>query len=325
MKHFGAIKQNPTLLGITMIVAAVFLLSLADALIKWLSLEMTLWQLFVARSVIAVPLCLLVLRSLGQALAIGSGNGRWVLLRCLLLVTAWVALYASLPLLPLPVVAAALYTAPLFIALLSAIFVGEAVGLQRGSALMIGFSGVLVIVKPGSESFSAAVLLPLLGAVCYALAMIITRARCQREDPFVLSFYLNASMLVCGLIAGLMLMALGPSPGLVASNVFLFGGWMPLGGKEWGLLAVLALIMVCAAAASAKAYQSGAPSIVATFDYSYLLFAVFWSALFFADFPDAATLTGMAMIFGAGVLVLRAPVEQGAKVPTAARAERSLD
>ena len=155
--------------------------------------------------------------------------------------------------------------------------------------------------------------------------MIITRGKCQREDPFVLSLCLNASMLLCGLIAGLTLVALGPSPQLVATNRFLLGGWMPLGATEWGVLALLALIMVAAAAAAAKAYQSGPPSIVATFDYSYLLFAVFWSALFFSELPDAATLTGMAMIFGAGVLVLRTPARQGVEAPRVARAGRCLD
>ena len=226
--------------------------------------------------------------------------------------TMWIALYVSLPLLSLPVAAAAMYTAPLFIAFFSAILIGEPVGPRRGLAIAMGFVGVLIVVKPGSDAFSYATLLPILAAVCYALAMIITRGRCQNESPFVLALCLNAMLLAAGMVASGGLALLDLSPRTAAASPFVLGPWVALSGQDWAFMAVLAVLIVGAAAAAAKAYQSGPPVIVATFDYSYLIFAILWSALFFSELPDRETLVGMAVIFAAGLLVLPKPRLNGA-------------
>ncbi|HIC82373.1 MAG TPA: DMT family transporter [Kiloniellaceae bacterium] len=302
-----ASRPDATFVGVTMIVASVLMISFGDAVVKWISGDLTLWQIFVTRSLLAIPLCLLVLRGLRQPVAIGPGNGGWVFLRCLLQMTMWVTLYVSLPLLSLPVAAAAMYTAPLFIAFFSALLIGEPVGPRRGFAIALGFLGVLIIVKPGSDAFSYATLLPLLSAVCYALAMIITRGRCRDEDPFVLALCLSVMLLVSGMVASGGLGLLDLSPQAVAASPFVLGPWIPLSGQDWAFMAVLAVLIVGAAAAAAKAYQSGPPVIVATFDYSYLIFAILWSALLFSELPDRDTLAGMAVVFAAGLLVLPKP------------------
>jgi drug/metabolite transporter (DMT)-like permease len=80
-----------------------------------------------------------------------------------------------------------------------------------------------------------------------------------------------------------------------------------MGAREWGVIALLAALIVIISAGVAKAYQSGPPAIIATFDYSYLVFAAFWSFVFFSEPPDALTITGMLLIAGTGLLIVRRP------------------
>ena len=287
-----------------MIIASVLMLSLGDALVKWVSADLPLWQLFVVRSLLAMPLCLALLRIGAQPLAVTPGNAGWVFLRTLLLVMMWIAFYVALPALSLPVAAAALYTAPLFVTLFSSLLIGEAVGLRRGSAIVLGFIGVLFVVRPEGDSFSYAALLPVLSAAFYALAMIITRGKCGAENPLVLAFCLCALLFVFGVAGSGTVILLGLDPAGAAANPFLLSPWAPMDGMTWALVAALAVLLVAASAAAAKAYQSAPPAIVAAFDYSYLLFALFWGVVFFSERPDGPTLAGMIMITVAGLLVI---------------------
>ncbi|WP_422366927.1 DMT family transporter [Pelagibius sp.] len=305
MNPSNADRPDSVLIGISMIVASVFMLSFGDALVKWISAELSLWQVFIVRSLFAIPLCLLVLRILGQPLTVMAENAGWVFLRSLLLVLMWILFYFALPNLSLPVAAAALYTAPLFVTLFSALLLGEAVGRWRGAAIGLGFFGVLVIVRPGSDAFSYATLFPILSAAFYALAMIITRGKCSDENPFVLSLWLCGLLMLFGIAGSVGISWLELASWRVVANPFLLGPWVSMATWDWAVLAALAILLVAASAAAAKAYQSAPPATVATFDYSYLLFAIFWGAALFSDLPDGPTLVGMIMIVAAGFMVIQ--------------------
>jgi len=286
-----------------MIVGAVFLMTLADALVKLASAELTLWQITLCRSLVAVPLlAVLVLR---RRSGLWPKSPGWAYLRSALLVLMWIAYYAALPHLSLSVAATALYTAPLFIALFSALAIGEPVGPRRWAAILIGFFGVLTILRPGSAAFSWFMLLPILGAASYAAAMILTRSKCRQETPIALALALNVSLLAAGLTMTCGLAAIDPAPQQVSADRFVLGDWGAMGHREWGLVALLGLLIAIYSACVAKAYQVAAPAIVGTFDYAYLVFAALWGFVLFAEVPDTATLASMALIAGAGVLVVR--------------------
>lgn len=77
-----------------------------------------------------------------------------------------------------------------------------------------------------------------------------------------------------------------------------------MGARDWGLIALLAVLMVAVSTGVAKAYQSGPAAVIGTFDYAYLVFAVLWGLVIFSDMPDGATVTGMILIAAAGSLVV---------------------
>ena len=219
----------------------------------------------------------------------------------------WIAYYAALPLISLSAAAVAFYTAPLFMALLSRPLTGEPVGTARWLGIALGFVGVLVVLRPGGDTFSPAALLPVLAAFLYALAAIITRAKCADERPLVLALGLNLGLLAAGLLVSGALVLIPPAAergGRAPVPVRLLGGD---GGGEWALMALLALLMVAFGTGVAMAYQVAPAALIGTFDYTYVVFAVVWSYVLFAERPDAVAVVGLALIAAAGVLVAGRP------------------
>lgn len=300
-------RQENVTLGVIVIVLTVFAMSVADAIVKYVSADFPLWQIYVVRSIVVIPMLVAIALFGRQPVRLGPTARGWTLLRSMLLAFMYIGIYAAVPVLSLSVIAAALYTGPLFIALFSAVMIGEPVGLRRWAAIVIGFAGVLVILRPAAEGFSYLALIPIAAAILYALAAVITRAKCQDEPPMVLAFALNFSLLAVGIVATAAIALWHPTEAESGIYPFLLGYWIAMGPREWGIIAALAVLMVAISTGLAKAYQSAAPAVIATFDYSYMLFAAFWSFAVFAQTPDMMTILGMLMIAGAGFLVMQRP------------------
>jgi drug/metabolite transporter (DMT)-like permease len=289
------VDKDRTALAVILIIGSVALLSAADAVVKLVSAHYSVWQIYTARSLFSVAI-----------LAVLVGRGReggwsevvrfWVVVRSALLTGMWIAYYVALPLMPL-----ALYTIPLFIALLSSAIAKEPVGRWSFAGIALGFVGVVVVLRPGAKDFSAWTLLPVLAAALYALAAIVTRTRCPAESPKVLALGLHLCLLATGIAGSAAIAIIGPWPG----NAFLLGGWTDMGAGDWLLMAGHGAVMVAVAVGVARAYQIGRPATVGTFDYTYLVFSVAWGILIFGELPHPWTFAGIAMIVAAGVIVLR--------------------
>lgn len=294
-------------LAIFAILATSCALALGDAIIKQISAGFPLWQIFVLRSLIAIPVLLTIAVLRGQGMNLLPASLGWTALRSLMLAVMWVAYYAALPHVPLSAAAAVYYTLPLFITLFAALFIGERVGAWGWFAVGLGFFGVLLILKPQGADFNAYALLPLISAVLYAFAMILTRTKCRAESPLVLSMALNVAFIVIGLIAtGAMAVFQPPAPAIEA-NAFLFGPWTSMALREWLVMGLLTSATIIGSIGAAIAYQSGPSSIVSTYDFAYLAFAALWGFVFFAESPDALSALGILLIAAAGILAVRRP------------------
>lgn len=291
-------------LGVATIVGTVLALSLGDALIKALGGggTMGLWQLFAVRSALVLPVLLAGALILFPRARIAPRSVGWIAIRSALLTAMWIAYYVALPLLPLAVAAAAYYTLPLWIVALAALIGDERVGRMQWAGVVLGFVGILLVLRPGGEAFRWPALLPLASAVLYALAMILTRTKCRDEHPATLALGLNATFALTG-VAGLLL---GPIL-LVRAEGFLSPAWTSMGGEEWRSVAILAVLILVASVGTAVAYQAAPASTVGTFDFAYVGFALIWGVVFFAELPDATALAGIALIVAAGVLAVRRP------------------
>jgi drug/metabolite transporter (DMT)-like permease len=295
------VKPDQVALGIVVILASVAAMAFADAVVKLISADLTVWQVFAVRSLFAIP-CLTVL-AYAKGTPLMPRATKWVFVRSILLVLTWLAFYASLPALNLSVAAVAVYTNPIMTALLTAAWLDEPVSRRQWIGVLVGFVGVAVILKPGTDAFSWFILLPLLGAAFYSLAMVLTRAKCQNEEAVALAVGLHGSFIATGLVATVVLAAISVMPETRSAYPFLLGHWAPMGLREWGLMTFLGVLSAAFFLGVARAYQIAPPQIIATFDYGYLVSAAVWGFVFFSETPDHLTLLGMVLITLAGLLV----------------------
>ncbi len=297
------------LLGVLLIIATALAISVQDVVFKLFSSQMTLWQIFALRGCIAVPVLAGILcyshRRIG---AIRSAYGPWSLLRAIFITSTFLAFYAALPFLNLSTVGAANYTAPIFITLLSAYVIKEPVGALGWVCVLIGFAGVLLLLQPGTEAFSFWALLPLLGACSYAAAHLITRAKCQDVPVTALSLAQNSVMMAAGLVISVVLVFVQPTSDTALAFPYIFGTWSTIEASDWLVLALLAAFAIALGMMLAGAYKAAPPTIIGTFEYSYLVFVAGWDILFFGIKLNSATLAGMAMIIVAGAMVLQSKV-----------------
>lgn len=287
--------------AVSVILLSVFGLSLGDALIKFTSGEFVLWQIFVIRSLIVLPVLLAYLAVTAPSAFRRPPVTRWIYLRSVMLVGMWIAYYLALPNLEIAVAAAAFYTLPIFITLFSALLIGDRIGGPGWAAVGLGFLGVMLILRPRAGDINLFALLPLLSAVLYALAMILTRTKCREIHPIVLAAALNVTFVAVGVAASLVVFVLD----LGRETGFMLGPWSPLGRAELLSMALLAAAILVGSVGAAIAYQSGPPAVVGIFDFAYVGFAVIWGVVFFGQTPDTTTLVGILLIVLAGSLSLR--------------------
>ncbi|QPC43446.1 DMT family transporter [Kaustia mangrovi] len=285
--------------GILAIVGAVFLLSLSDSIVKLTSDRLPVAQLLLVRSVLAAIAILAIARLWRTRIPLRLERPGAVGLRSLCLTIMWVCYYAALPTMPFALAAAALYTAPMWMAILFRGLLGEPVGWRRWGAIAIGLAGVGLVLRPDAAGLAPVSLLPFAAAFCYALAAVVTWSRCGGESPLAMALNLNLGLAGAGAL-GVLWPAVsglglgGPGAGSAA--------WMPLDAGSWALLGLLAVFMVAIATAVARAYQLAPAPVVGMFDNAYLVFAALWSALLIGDLPDFRGLAGMVLIGLAAML-----------------------
>lgn len=299
-------------LAIGAILVAVFALALGDALIKKSNASFVIWQIFILRSIIAAPLLVFFIKkrstdhsSSEKLSGLMPKNCVWTLTRSALLVVMWLIYYVALPNVDLSIAAASFYTLPIFITLFAALFLGERIGLGGWIAVVLGFCGVLLILRPQAEDFNLYALLPIISAILYALGMILTRSKCRAERPMVLSLWMNVMFIFVGIVASLLIFWFQPSEEIRYSNQFLFGDWQAMDLAAWGNMTILAVALLVGSLGAAIAYQSGPASTIAIFDFSYVAFAIIWGVLLFNEALDLTTIIGILMIVTGGILSTR--------------------
>ncbi len=292
--------------GVPAILIAVFAMALTDTIIKLSSSGMVLWQIWILRSGLVLP----VLAVAARGRVTGPGTA-WVALRSLALVAQYICLYAVLPLIDMALAGAAFYVAPFFIVGLSALILGNRITLRHWLAILTGFAGLLLIVKPFGAAFTPLIGMPIAAAAFYAIAAIITRARCAEVPPLAIAFWLNLACLAGGLALGLLRESL-PAPDWAG---FITGPWHPMAAQDWAMIAALSALILVLSISLAKAYQSPRPEVIAALDYVYMIFVVFWGYVVFAEMPDLWTLLGIMLISAGGLSMLRIPAMPGRKAP----------
>lgn len=302
--------------GVLALVLGIAVFSVQDVILKLLSGSYPLYQAMVIRSLTAVPLLLLIVRWLDRGLhSIASRNWGWMLARGLLGFVAYTSYYLGLAALPMADTVALFFTAPLFITLIAAVVFRERIGPKTLLGLVAGFVGMLLIFNPTGNLFDPAALLPVLGALGYALQQLAARVLGRTETAAAMTFWSNLCFLATGLALA-MIFGSGALEGTGhASLAFLTRGWQPLALRD------LLLFMACGGIAAVGlslltyAYRVAPSSTVAPFEYSFIFWGVLWGWLFWSELPGSTAWGGIALLVAAGLLVIRAEARKDAAPP----------
>ena len=276
-----------TLRGIALMTLAMAVFAVEDMFIKLLSARMPLGQILLFIGLGGTLAFGILARIQGVDLLNSALLSRPILLRSLGEMVGTVCFVLSISLLPMSTVASVLQAAPLVVTLGGALFLNEPVGWRRWSAIAVGFMGVLLILRPGAESFEPVALVALVATFSLALRDLATRA-VPRSTP---SLLLTTSGFGMVALAGLILLPLG---GPVV--------WPDATGWLW-LFCALGAGMAAYAAITA-AMRIGELGAVTPFRYTRLIFSIAIGVTVFGERPDALTLSGAGIILLAGLYTL---------------------
>ncbi len=298
----GATQDRPALAA-TLMVASLFALAFQDSLVKYASETVSLWQFQFLRAVFNLTFLVVLTRVIWGPGAYPRPVRLWaVVMRSCLLVGAMICFFGGVAFLDLANIAAGLYTFPLFVALFSVVLLGERVGLQRGSAILAGFVGTILILRPAADEFSLINVLPVGAGLCYAGTVLTTRKFCREESPVTLAYGAALAFILAGSL-GVAVFSFEPFAQLAGDWPYLFTGWRALSWQVFAVIVLCSAINLSSNICLAKAYQTAEVSWLAPFDYTYLIFAAFWGYVVWDQMPDGMTIFGMMLIAGSGVFV----------------------
>ncbi len=299
-------ERTPTAAFLT--VAAMALIGLIDNYVRLIAGEAGLWQFHLMRTAVALPLIAGVARLLGWRLL--PLRPLPVLGRSLFISGSMLLYFGCLALLPIGQVVAGLFTAPIFVALISAMFYGTRIRPMQIVAVGLGFAGILLILRLDAGSLSLLSLMPVLAGLFYAIGNIATRQWCRGENALTLLFGFFGFMGLWGGL-GLTLLAVWPQAVAEGADGFILRGWVAPSGLFLGLVLMQAVGAIIGVWMIVRAYQIAEAPRVAVFENTLLVFAAVWAWLLWGETLDLTALAGMAAIGLAGVLIAMAPEGQG--------------
>ncbi len=282
-------------LGIVLGLTAYALFGVHDASIKWLVADIPVVQVVFLRSVAVFAACFALGRRGLVERAVATPLKGPLLFRGLITLCAWICYFTAARSLTLAQLLCLYFAAPLMITVLASPLLGERVSGGRWAAVLVGFVGVLVATDPWGVPFSLATALVLLAAALWGYGVILMRQIARRESSLLQITYINAVFLV-GSAIGCIFDWRSPNAGQLALlvGVALFGG-----------LGQFALF---------EAARRAQASVLATVEYSSLLWAFVLGYLIWGDIPPPAVFGGGGLILTAGLLLVA--VERRARLPS---------
>jgi drug/metabolite transporter (DMT)-like permease len=271
--------------------------SCLDAVVKWLSRDYPVLELAFFTSLFAfIPVLVLTMRS-GGLQAMKPRRPFLVGLRAALMAADTLLAFASFQTLPLADAYTLFFLTPMLVTALSVPLLKEHVGWRRWTAVVVGFCGVLIILRPGFVAFEIGHLTAIASAVCFSFSALLLRWLGEGES--------RDALLIWTMVA----LVLAPVPALPFIFVTPTLGDLALMGFG-GLLAGLAQIGLVVA------FRMAAPAIVAPFQYTQMIWGVLFGYVVFADIPEWWTLLGSIVIIGSGLYILWRETRHGHRPET---------
>ena len=259
-----------------------------DTMMKFLFGDIPLFQVVLLRGLFCLPLVGYMANRQAQLFIRANRRDMTiVLVRAVAETLATIFFLTALANMPLANIIAILQTLPLSVTMVAALFLGEPVGWRRWSAIIVGFIGVLIIIRPGTDGFSLYSLWGLAAVACVTVRDVVTR-RLSHDMPSLFVTLITAIAITC--LGAVMTPA---------------SGWVTPSPTSWLILVATACVIVAAYLFSVMTMRVGDIGFVSPFRYTGLIWAIIFGFVIFDEWPDNLTLVGMAVIVSAGAYMFR--------------------
>jgi drug/metabolite transporter (DMT)-like permease len=274
---------NAVLLGIGLMLTSVFLFTVNDALGKWMVAVLPVGQFILLRSAASLILFSPYAWRAGWPLFRDSPRKGMQLLRVLFASVEMALFFWAVSHLPLADTITFWLATPIYVTALSPLILGESVGWRRWTAVVVGFFGVILALRPTAATFTGPALIAVAGSIVYAASLMATRA--LREIP---NAVLTTGQLLGSLAIGLIFAPLA---------------WKTPTPADLGIVGVIAAFATAALYLLNRALILAPVTIVTPFQYTMIVWAVLFGYLVFGDIPDTQMLAGAAIIIAAGLYI----------------------
>jgi S-adenosylmethionine uptake transporter len=278
-------RLPPNAVGALLALAAFASFSTHDAIIKVVAARYSPIQIVFCIALFSFPLILLMLARDPVRDTLLPRNPGWMLARAVSAALSGLMGFYAFSVLPMAQVYALLFAMPLVITVMAIPLLGEKVGLRRAIAVLVGLVGVLIVLRPGSADMTLGHLAALGAAITGALTSVIARKIGGVERTSV--------MLLYAMMGNFLLMAF--------AMPFVY---KPMPGPDVVMMIAIAVLAFVAMHLIILAYRSAEAVVVAPMQYSQIVWAVVFGALFFNEFPDGATLAGAAVVISSGIYIV---------------------
>lgn len=279
-----AAADRSTARGIALLLSAIILFGLMDTLGKHLTQSLPVLQVIWGRYVFHLAFLLPFLLRTDPLQLFRTERLGLQVFRSIMLFGSSSLFILSISLMPLAEASSISAVSPLIVTALSVFVLGEKVGLRRWAAVLVGFAGVLIIIRPGPNVINPWAFLPIINAFCFATYTLTTRSLNSTDAPATSLFY--------SAFTGAILIS--------AAAPFV---WQPMELWEWFKMIALGLIGGLSHLLLIRAYEHTQASVLSPFSYTQIVWTSFLGYVAFGDLPDGWTMTGAAIVSGAGIYV----------------------
>ncbi len=294
------IKENNSL-AIFYIIAGMTVFSVQDTLVRILSSEVSILLIMFSRSVVGLFILLLFLRIIKIPIIFSSQYPLLTVIRAMLFMFAFLFYYIGLAYLPYAVTTALFFTTPFFITILSRIFLKEKVGIIRLMTIIFGFLGVVIIANPTIDSFNIFMIFPILCALGYSASMIIIKITSDKDSVYSQTFHVYLATLIFAPLVTYLGSSFEATSGNNEVLNFVFRAWLINSYTQYIMILIIGICVVGGFLLIFNAYRVGKPFVIAPFEYTILLWSIFYGWLIWDESVTLRSWIGITMIVTAGI------------------------
>ena len=262
------------------------MLPIMDGFAKYLSAELPVLQITWARYFFTVVFTFPLMLFFFKKYLVWTDKPKLQLIRGLILLTANISFFYSISVISLPKALTLAFVAPLVVTAFSPFFLGESVGYRRWAAVIIGFIGSLVVIRPGFLEINLASLAALGTGIMYGFYLIITRKLSTSDNPLL-------TLLLTGVV------------GAIIATTFMPFVWVSPNFNQWSIMAAIGLFACIGHLFIILSLKYADASKLAPFSYFEIVTNIIIAYYFFGDFPDSWTLLGLFIIVFSGIYISR--------------------